>query len=101
MLENFWGIHLDYGDLLLFGENVRFCKMYLNTLILEYKITTVEDICSYCQNHNISIGYKFNKSITLLELREYHKVKKVCKRYHVYASRYKVNGYYLDQKEKQ
>ena len=98
MLDNFWGIHLGYGDLFLFNENVKLCKEYFNNAVAEYKINTVEDICSYCQIHRISVAYKFNKPIGLQQIWEYYRVKKVCKRYNVYASRYAVNSYYLDQK---
>lgn len=84
MTSKLYGIHLKYGDLILFGENLESCKSYINDCLLSYQIDTVEDVCIYCSRHGISIAYMITKPIYCVF--EYLKVRNMCKKYSVYAS---------------
>ena len=42
-LQNVYGYHLDHGDIIIFGDNIKYCLLYIDN-----NINSVEDICEYC-----------------------------------------------------
>lgn len=72
--------HLKYGDLILYGENLKTCTPYIDNVI-----ECVEDIFDYCSAHDIRIFYNITHSI-VYGLIEYFRVKVFIKRYSVRGS---------------
>lgn len=57
--EYCYGFHAKGGDLIIYGDNVKICRPYLDDISTDF----VEDVCEYCSQHNIRIFHKFDRSI--------------------------------------
>ena len=57
--ENCYGYHTKHGDLILYGNNIKVCKPYMDGITTD----CIEDVCEYCSKHDIRIFHKFNYSI--------------------------------------
>ena len=97
MIDTIWGVRLIHGALMLWGENVKICKAYLEEALVEYRLNSVEDICIYCKNHGISVSYL---SAGKLNLHEYFLVRKIGRKYSVYEPRIKLHLYREKQEKK-
>lgn len=97
MIDTIWGVRLIHGALMLWGENVKVCKEYLQDALVEYRLNSVEDICIYCKNHGISVSYINDGNI---DLHEYYLVRKIARKYSVYEPRTKLASYRKRQEKK-
>lgn len=79
-LQNVYGYHLDYGDILIFGDNIRYCVQYIDNCI-----NSVEDICEYCNTHHLLVTYITAKK-NINAFTTYIRFRKLAKKYHVFAS---------------
>ena len=79
-LQNVYGYHLDHGNIIIFGDNMKYCLPYIDN-----NINSVEDICEYCNTHHLLVTYitakkNINAFIT------YARFRKLAKKYNVFAS---------------
>jgi len=78
--EYCYGFHAKGGDLIVYGDNVKICRQYMDTLTPD----CIEDVCEYCSQHDIRIFHKFDRSIGgLISLIE---VYILTKKYNVHSS---------------
>lgn len=68
-----YGYHLDRGDLILYGDNLKSVIPYIDNCC-----NSVEDICDYCNKHDIGLTYVGR------DLYESWRVKRVAMRYGVW-----------------
>ena len=87
--DNCYGFHCKSGDLIVYGNNIKICRPYIDNLVFN----CVEDLCDYCSQHNLRVWHKHNCSLN--GLFEIFRVRRLTKKYSVYSS-WKELKQYLD-----
>lgn len=90
-LENVYGYHLDHGNIIIFGDNLKYCIQYIDSCI-----NSVEDICEYCKTHELLVSY-ISQRKNINTMITYFHVRKLAKRYNVFASSKELIKYTIHQ----
>ena len=79
-LENLFKYCIPHGELIIYGDNMSLCKPYINDIDQK----TVENICMYCQQHDLRVFHKPDKN--LRGYLEIPRVARLTKKYYVYSN---------------
>lgn len=82
-MKKIYGFHFLYGDLFVYGDNIKMCIPYIDNAA-----DSIEDLSVYSKHHDLRIFYKPNKS--LLGFFSSFRVTFNTKKYSVYSSWHKL-----------
>lgn len=77
-----FAFELKYGDLYLYGDNMKVCMPYLRQGTM---FTSIEDVCAYCQMHNFKMYYDQNRK-SRGWLLDYLRIMRLIFKYSVFSS---------------